>query len=242
MNTITKALPRDLSVGAIARPASLLARILAEGHWQMECQRPMQISDPAKFAHHCSRDGLLLPRRFDRLLVSAKELAAYTAVASRDFLDDLDAMLFGGGRRWLESWQNLVVNEGLNHLLDVTLSGGSQDTTWFVGLLDSDAAPAAAWTATEIAGDDFVAYDEATLQAFVDGGVSGQSMSNTASPAAFTISTNGSVIGGAYLIGTNAKATPAGTLYAAGTFTGGDKAADDNDTLSVTSTFTMAAA
>jgi hypothetical protein len=242
MNILNNSAASERSAGTVSRFGAFAARIIAEGHWQMECQKPVQIIDPAKFSHYCERDGLILPRRFNRLLVSAKELAAYTAVASREFVDDLDAMLFGGGRRWLEAWQNLVVNEGLNHLLDVTLSGGSQDTSWFVGLLAATPSPLAAWTATEIASNDFVAYDEATLQAFTDGGVSGGSMSNTASPAAFTISTNSSSIGGAYLIGTNAKATPAGTLYAAGAFTGGNKAADDNDTLSVTSTFTMAAA
>lgn len=243
MNTLlTKSAARDRAAGVVGRDGNLLARILAEGHWQMECQRPLQIVDAEKFAHRCRHEGLRLPRRFDRLLVSAKELAAYTAIASHDFVRDLDALLFGGGRRWLDAWQNLVVNEGLNHLLDVTLSGGSQDTSWFVGLLAATPSPLAAWAAGDLAAVDFVAYDEATLQAWTDGGVSSQSVSNSGSPAAFTISTNGSSIGGAFLIGTNAKATPAGTLYAAGAFSGGNKAADDGDTLSVTSTFTMAAA
>jgi len=120
------------------------------------------------------------------------------------------------------------------------LSGGSQDTSWFVGLLASSPSPAAAWTSTEIASNDFVDYDEADLQAFVDGGVSSQSMDNSGSPAEFTIDTNSSTIGGAYLIGTNAKASPSGTVYAAGTFSGGDKSADDDDTLQVTATFTQA--
>jgi len=155
-------------------------------------------------------------------------------------IKELDKLLFGGGLKWEESYENLVVNEGLDHILDVALSGGAQDTSWFVGLLAATPSPAATWTATEIATNDFVNYDEATLQAWTDGGVSGQSVDNSASPAAFTISTNGSSIGGAYLIGTNAKATPAGTLYAAGAFTGGNKAADDGDTLQVTATFTSA--
>lgn len=147
-----------------------------------------------------------------------------------------------GTIRWVEEANNLVVNEGLDHVLDVVLSGGTQDTSWFLGLLASSPSPGATWTATEIASNDFVDYDEATLQAFTDGGVSGQSLDNSASPAVFTVDTNSSTIGGAFLIGTNAKATPSGTLYSAAAFSGGNKSADDDDTLTVTATFTAAAA
>ena len=145
-----------------------------------------------------------------------------------------------GTVRWVEEWDNLVLNGGLDHLLDATLSGATQITTWYVGLLAASPSPAASWTATEIASNDFVDYDEATLQTWTDGGVSSQSVTNSASTADFTISTNSSSIGGAYLISTNAKAVPAGTAYAAGAFSGGNKAADDGDTLQVTATFTMA--
>lgn len=255
MQTITKSAARDRSTSHLSLPGNLAARVLTEGHWQMECQQPLFVGDPEKLNWHAERLGLAKPKRIERGLITAKELdamqtvaawllqfAADRAAAARSFLADLDGLLFGGGQRWLAEWQNLIVNEGLDHLLDVTLSGGSQDTSWFVGLLGSSPSPQASWEATDLASVDFVAYDESNLQAWTDGGVSGQSVSNSGSPAAFTISTNSSTIGGAFLIGTNAKATPAGTLYAAGAFTGGDKAADDGDTLSVTSTFTTAAA
>lgn len=245
----------DRSVSGV-RFAPSASRIVAvkssaalRGLWDYRCLRPVAVSDPELFDRIARAYGRL-PFNVERRLfgeaptVSDKFLKGLIfnlrSVGDTFRLGLLERTLSGGGLRWADGYQNLVVNEGLNHLLDVVLSGGTQDTSWFVGLLDSDAAPGASWTATEIAGDDFVAYDEATLPAFTDGGVSGQSLSNTASPAAFTISTNGSVIGGAYLIGTNAKATPAGTLYAAGTFTGGDKSADDNDTLEVTATFSAA--
>lgn len=142
--------------------------------------------------------------------------------------------------KWEEPIGNIVVNEGLSHALDVVLSGGSQDTSWFVGLLSASPSPAAGWTATEIASNDFVAYDESNLPAFTDGGESSQSLDNSASPASFAINSDSSSIGGAFLIGTNAKGTPAGTLYSAGAFSGGNKAADDGDTLEVTMTFTAA--
>ena len=145
-----------------------------------------------------------------------------------------------GSLRWENDFHNLVVNEGLDHILDVVFVGGTQDTTWFVGLLAASPSALASWTATEIASNDFVNYSESVLQAFVDGGVSNQSLDNSASTADFSINTNSSSIGGAFLIGTNSKGTPAGTLYSAGAFTGGNKAADSGDTLQVTVTFTEA--
>ncbi len=147
-----------------------------------------------------------------------------------------------GRFKWENEFDNLVVNEGLDYLLDGGLANGTQITAWFVGLLATAPSPLATWTATEIASNDFVDYSEANLQTWTPGAVSSQSVSNTASTADFSIDTNSSVIGGAYLISTNAKDTPAGTLYSAGAFTGGDKNADNGDTLQVTATFTEAAA
>lgn len=184
----------------------------------------------------------------DGLMVQAREatsLGALPVALARRLQrwlpgNDLLALAPGGDLMWSESFANIVVNVGLDHVLDIVLSGGTQDTTWFIGLLASSPSPLATWTATEIAANDFVNYTEGTLQAFVDGGVSGQSVDNSASTADFSINTNSSVIGGAFLITDNTKATPAGTLYSAGAFSSGNKNADNGDTLSVEYTFTAA--
>lgn len=145
-----------------------------------------------------------------------------------------------GSLRWRDGGRNIVVNEGLNHILDILfVSATAQVDPWYVGLLGSSPSPLATWTATEIGANDFVNYDEATLQAYTDVRTN-QSVDNSASKAVFTISTNGSTIGGAFLISTDAKATPAGTVLCAVAFTGGNKSADDNDVLNVTYTFTAA--
>lgn len=232
----------DVRSASISIGRALASRIAAFGRWRVACHSPFKLTDPELFKHFCDRQRLVLPAAWEQGVLTAKEFNAYVLVAQREFRKAFDKLLFGGDLRWITAYNNLVVNEGLDHLLDVTLSGGSQDTSWFVGLLGTSPSPAAGHTATDIAGYDFVAYDESSLPAWVDGGVSSQSVSNAGSPAEFTISTDSSVIGGAYLIGTNAKATPAGTLYAAGAFEGGDKAADDGDTLSVTAEFGTAAA
>lgn len=146
-----------------------------------------------------------------------------------------------GKEKWRDTIRNLVTNEGLNHLLDVTLSGATQDTTWFVLLTDGTPTVAAADTLASHGGwTEVTAYDEANRVAFVDGGVSSQSCSNSASPAQFTIDTNSTTVGGAGLCGVNSGTS--GVLYAVGAFTGGDKSLDDNDTLDVTVTLTAAAA
>lgn len=149
-----------------------------------------------------------------------------------------------GKVKWEDEIENTVVNVGLDHLLDVTLSGGTQDTTWFVGL--TDGAPV-----TVAAGDTMVshagwvevtAYSEANRIAWSDGGVSGQSVDNSGTPASFSINANSTTIGGAFLVQDNTKGGTTGILYAAGAFTVGDKTADNGDTLEVTATFTAAAA
>lgn len=148
-----------------------------------------------------------------------------------------------GSIRWREHFQNLIVNQGLDELLNATLAAQTQHTAWYVGLLASSPSPAAAWTKTEVGAADFVAYDEANLQTWTPNGASsGQAVTNSSSPATFTISTNGSTIGGAYLASANTKAVEGGAalIYAAGAFTGGNKSADDGDTLEVTAAFSMA--
>jgi hypothetical protein len=148
-----------------------------------------------------------------------------------------------GSIKWEDDIKNIVVNVGLNHLLDVTLSAATQITSWFLGLTDGTPTVAAADTMSSHAGwVEVQAYDEANRQAWTDAGASSQSISNSGSPAVFTVNANGTVIGGAFLTSSNTKGGTTGTLYAAGAFTAGDKDLDDNDTLTVTATFTAAAA
>lgn len=146
-----------------------------------------------------------------------------------------------GQEKWRDTIENIVVNEGLNYLLDAGLSGGTPDTTWFVGLTDGTPTVAAGDTLASHAGwVEVTDYDESNRVAWVDGGVSGQAVSNSGSPAEFTIDANGTTIGGAFLCGVNSGTS--GVLYAAGAFTAGDKSLDDDDTLEVTFTATAAAA
>lgn len=144
-----------------------------------------------------------------------------------------------GRVKWRDTVDNLITNAGKDHVLDVVLSGGSQITTWYIGLTDGTPTAAAADTAASHAGwtevDD---YDEATRPAFVPDGVSGQSVSNIASKASFTISEDATTVGGCFLVSDSTKGGMSGTLFSVGAFTGGDKVADDGDVINITYTCT----
>ncbi len=133
-------------------------------------------------------------------------------------------------------WSNIVVNEGLDDLLDVTLSGGTQDTTWFVGLKDTGTPAAADTLASHGTWAEITPYAGNRL-AWVDGGVTGQSVDNTGSPAAFAINATDEVFG-AFLAGVDTGS--AGRLYAAGDFAS-SRNVINGDTLNVEATFTSAA-
>jgi len=146
-----------------------------------------------------------------------------------------------GNVKWEDEIHNIVVNAGLDHLLDVTLSGATQITTWYVGLTDGTPTVAAGDTMSSHTGwTEVTAYDEANRVTWTDAGVSSQSVTNSASTATFTCSTDSTTVGGAFLTSDNTKSGTTGTLYSVGAFSGGDKSLDDNDTLDVTATFTMA--
>jgi hypothetical protein len=139
-----------------------------------------------------------------------------------------------GAEKWRENVHNLVVNAGLNYALDVALSGATPITAWYVGLISDSPTIAAGDTMASHAGwTEFTAYDESTREAWTEAGVSSQAITNAASVATFTISTNGSVIAGAFLTSGSAKGGTTETLFSAAAFSS-DKNADDGDTLEVT--------
>jgi hypothetical protein len=148
-----------------------------------------------------------------------------------------------GKIKWTVEEDNIVPNEGLDEILDKFYKGSSYTASHFVGLTDGTPTVNAADTMASAAGwSEVTAYDEGTRQAFTPGTVSSQSVDNSASKAVFTISTNGTTIGGGFLTTNNTKGGTSGELVSVVAFTAGDKSLDDGDTLSVTVTATMATA
>lgn len=129
---------------------------------------------------------------------------------------------------------NRVVNEGLDHLLDVTLRSATQITTWYVALFAGNVTPAATWTAANFTSlsTEFINYDESTRPEYVEAAVSSQSITNLASRAVFTISTGGGTVYGASIISASAKSATTGKLFSATRFASA-RTLDATDVLNV---------
>ncbi len=136
-----------------------------------------------------------------------------------------------GKVKWEHMASNLIVNQGIQHVLDITFTGAEiQVDPWYIGLCNADPAPQAAHTLTDIS--EFTDYS-GNRKEWVEVR-SGQELSNTASKASFAITENASSIGGAFLC--SAASGTEGTLMSYSAFTTGNKSADSGDTLEVTYT------
>lgn len=143
-----------------------------------------------------------------------------------------------GVLKWEDTAKNTVVNVGLQHLLQVAFMGTpAASSSWYLGLVSGtptiDAADTLAshsgWTEiTAYTGDRHV-----WTKARTD-----QTLSNTSNKASFAITSDSQTIGGCFLC--NDEDGTAGVLMSATAFTGGDKTADDGDTLEVTYELTAA--
>lgn len=137
-----------------------------------------------------------------------------------------------------EDITNLVVNEGLDHLLNTVFHGGTQIGTWYLGLFEGNYTPAPTLTAASIvsAATECTAYDEAQRQEFREGAASAQSISNGANKATFTMNGTKTVYG-AFLVSNATKGATSGTLFSAARFASPKQVVDD-DQLLLTYTFT----
>lgn len=146
-----------------------------------------------------------------------------------------------GKLMWVEEFDNLVVNAGLDDSLDKHLKGSAYTAAWYVGVTNTTPTFAAADTMSggHAGWTESSAYDEANRPTLTLGAVSGQSVSNTASKAVFTIS-GSCTLGGAFVVSTNNKGGSTGILYGGGVFSQ-NRSLVDNDVLNVTVTCTAAA-
>lgn len=164
-----------------------------------------------------------------------------------------DSMKTGGvftfelvrGGKVIDTWQskNLVVDQGLNSLLDVYLHGSTQLTSWYIGLFEGNYTPVATDTAANIKANstECTAYNEAARVAWVEAAASGKSITNSANKATFTMNATKTIYG-AFLV-SDATLSPgtAGTLFAASRFSV-SRSVVANDQLLVTYTVTAASA
>ena len=146
-----------------------------------------------------------------------------------------------GSVRWTEEIQNLVVDVGLDDVLDKYFKGSAYTASFFVGLTDGTPTVAAGDTmASHVGWVEVQNYTEGTREALTLGTVSGKSVDNSASKASFSV--NATVtIGGAFITTNSTKGGATGILYGAVAFAA-DRSALSGDTINVTATLTSASA
>lgn len=148
-----------------------------------------------------------------------------------------------GTLRWIDTIENLVVNEGLDDVLTQYFTGTAYTAAHFLLLTDSTPTFAPGDTmATHPGWTEDTGYVQATRKAIIWDAVSGQSISNLGSPSTFTITGAARNIGGAGITTDSTKGGTIGTLYGGDAFTGGDQPVDTNDVLTVDVTVTASSA
>lgn len=140
-----------------------------------------------------------------------------------------------GNIKWQDDIENLVTTAGKNFALDTVLAGSAYTAAWFMGLVDGASTPTynvadtmashAGWT--ENAG-----YSNATRPAPAFSAASAGTKA-TSTGVVFNINATGT-IAGAFLNSVSTKSGTTGTLYSAGSFSGGNKSVANADTLTIT--------
>jgi hypothetical protein len=135
--------------------------------------------------------------------------------------------------------RNIVVNEGLDHILSVIFNAGTQETTWYVGIYHDNITPVAGDTAASNGWTETTTqYDEANRPTWVEAAPSGQQVTNSASKATFTMNATLTIYG-ALLIADNVKGGTTGPLMSASKFAA-SRSVVDNDQLLITYTISAA--
>ena len=145
-----------------------------------------------------------------------------------------------GAEKWREKRKNLIVTEGLNHVLSIAFDAGTQITAWFVGLKGSGTPAAADTMSSHSTWSELVPYSQATRPALTLGTAASGSIDNTASKATFSINGTATIVG-AFMPSNSTKSGTTGTLYGAVDFAA-SRAVISGDTLEVTVTLTAASA
>lgn len=116
-----------------------------------------------------------------------------------------------------EDAPNMVVTEGLNHILSVALAQGSAKAAFYIALFSGNITVANTLTAATFpaTATEFTNYTEATRVLWDKGAVAAGAVGNTASPAVFTMNTGGGTIRGCSLMEASAKSATTGVCIAA---------------------------
>lgn len=150
--------------------------------------------------------------------------------------------LYRGGGADAQVSPNLVVDQGLVHILNVAFAGATQITGWYIGLFSGNVNPAPGWNASNIVANatELVGYP-GNRPAFAVSPVSAPSIGNTASQAMFAFDGEGPYTArGAFLISAANKGSTSGVLMAATRFAADRAGLNSPDQLGVQYVLTAA--
>ena len=137
---------------------------------------------------------------------------------------------------------NLVVNQGLIHVLNTVFAGAAQVTQWYIGLFSGNVTPQPNWTAANVVANstELTGYPTARPN-FSVAPVSAPSLGNTGSEANFAFDASGPYIArGAFLISVSNKGSTTGVLMAATRFAADRAGLNSPDQLGVRYVLTAA--
>jgi len=109
--------------------------------------------------------------------------------------------------------ENQVIDEGLTHALDLIFNSGAQITAWYLGVYETNYAPQADDTASNISGRaiESTAYDETNRVTFNSAAATGLAVTNSANRAVFTINATKTMYG-CFVVSNSGKNSQLGTL------------------------------
>lgn len=133
--------------------------------------------------------------------------------------------------------ENIVVNQGLNALLNIGLGSQAQITQWYLGLFSGNYTPVSSDTAASISANssETTVYTAGARQLFVPTTSTTQSITNSASTASFTFNATAAIYG-AFLASSSIISGTSGYLMSAAQF-GTVKNVVSGDQLLLTYTF-----
>lgn len=138
-----------------------------------------------------------------------------------------------------ETIHNLMPIEGLQHVINTVLRGGTQVPQWYVGVYESAYTPVPGDVMSDFvaAAGECTAYAGATRRPYASGTPVGGATSNADSVAEFEFSATKTIYGG-FISSASAKGSTSGVLLSAVRF-GSPKNVDSSSTLRVTAGFTL---
>ena len=140
---------------------------------------------------------------------------------------NVNGQYFGrlNGGEWSHEGDNLVVDEGLQHILAVVFGATSKAAGFYLTLFMGSTAPTNLWKASNFASaanentSQSEGYDSNTRPVWTPGAVTGTSIDNLAAPAELTFATASSVeITGAAMLTSSQRGGTSGVLVSASAF------------------------